>query len=274
MKHKKILFHADDYGRSKEISKNILKCLKYGHLNSVSVIINREESYHLKLKKIKNINLRLHLNLTELKNSNSIRQKNIQNLSFFKLLFLNSFKKKKVINEINFQIKKFIKLYQPKNLKIDGHEHVHMIPWIFNYLIKQKRKYNIKQLRNSNEFLMKPQFKDLINLRYFRNFLACIVVKLLYHYNKKISLNSPQFSGILYSGMQNLYTIKKTMNFFKNKKIKNCEILIHPGKSNLKEKLEFKNDYFNFYNSKKRKTEYNLCFSKEVKKELFIFKNK
>jgi predicted glycoside hydrolase/deacetylase ChbG (UPF0249 family) len=268
MKHKKILFHADDYGRSVEISKNILKCLKYGCLNSVSIIINRDTSSHNSLKKLKNINLKLHLNLTELQKSKSSKKKFLKNLSFFKLFFLNNFEKKIIINKINSQIKKFIKIYRPKNLKIDGHEHVHMIPWIFKYLLKQKKKYNIQQLRNSNELLMPPRLKDLISYRYIRNFFACIFVKVLYYYNKEINLNSPQFTGILYSGVQNIDTIKKTLNFYKRKNYENYEILIHPGYTSLKEKTKFKKEYFNFYSSKNRKTEYKLCFLKKIKKEL------
>ena len=62
----KVYFHADDYGRSKEVSKNILKCLTKGNLNSVSIMIDHDQKCHKKLKKLKNVNKRLHLNLTEL----------------------------------------------------------------------------------------------------------------------------------------------------------------------------------------------------------------
>ena len=148
----KVYFHADDYGRSKEVSKNILKCLTKGNLNSVSIMIDHDQKCHKKLKKLKNVNKRLHLNLTELpvkKNKNQF----ISNLSFIKLLFIDELKKKKILEEIDIQIKKFKKIYEPKELKIDGHEHIHMIPWISEYLLQQK-KFNIKELRNANEKLM------------------------------------------------------------------------------------------------------------------------
>ena len=83
-------------------------------------------------------------------------------------------------------------------------------------------------------------------------------------------MNSPQFAGLLYSGMQNIETVKKTLIFFRRKKYKNCEILVHPGYTNKREKLKFKKNYFNFYYSKNRKTEFNLCFSIEIKNELKI----
>ena len=264
----KVYFHADDYGRSKEVSKNILKCLTKGNLNSVSIMIDHDQKCHKKLKKLKNVNKRLHLNLTELpvkKNKNQF----ISNLSFIKLLFIDELKKKKILEEIDIQIKKFKKIYNPKELKIDGHEHIHMIPWILEYLLKNRKYYKIKELRNSDERLMSPRLVDLFNLNYIRNFIACIIVKILYNL-KKPKMNAPCFSGLLYSGMQNIETIKKTLLYFKKKKIKNYEILVHPGYTNKKEKSQFKESYFNFYNSQNRKTEFDLCFSKEVKKELKI----
>ena len=90
MKYKNIQLHADDFGRSKEISNNILKCIKFGFLDGVSVMINHDNDSHKILKKIKNVNIRLHLNLTEFPKSESNK-----NLSFLKLIFLNNIQKKK-----------------------------------------------------------------------------------------------------------------------------------------------------------------------------------
>ena len=267
----KIYFHADDYGRSKEVSKNILNCIINGNINSVSIMVNHEQKYHNKLKKFKNINKRLHINLTEIPKK-SIKDYHLNKLTFLKLLFLNEAKKQKILNEIDKQIIKFKKIYKPKELKIDGHEHVHMIPWILDHLLKSKIHYKIVELRNSNEKLMMPRLKDLFNPKYIRNLIACLVVKFLYNFNKRPKLNAPQFSGILYSGIQSLETVKKTLFFFKSNNYKNCEILIHPGYTNKKEKFKFKKNYFEFYNSKNRKEEFNLCFSKELKKQLNQFK--
>ena len=266
----KIYFHADDYGRSKEVSKNILNCLINGNLNSVSIMINHDQKYHNKLKKLKNVNKRLHLNLTEISKT-KINDQYLKNLSFLKLLFINETKKQKVFNEIDNQIIKFKKVYKPKKLKIDGHEHVHMIPWILEHLLRLRTRYKIIELRNSNELLMIPRIKDLFNPKYIRNFLASLVVKLLYNLKRRPKLNAPQFSGILYSGIQNIETVTKTLSFFKRNKYKNCEILVHPGYTNKKEKSKFKKNYFNFYNSKNRKKEFNLCFSEEIKNQINKF---
>ncbi len=264
MMNNKILFHADDFGRSREISKNILKCLKFGSLNSVSVMVNHDQDSLVELKKLKNINIRLHLNLTEIPTTEGDDHNFFNNLSFLKLIFLGKKGKEKILIEINKQIKKFIKIFEPEKLQIDGHEHVHIIPWIYKYI---KKNFDVHEMRNSNESLMVPRFQDIINKRYLRNFVVCIFVKLLCFLNKEFELNSPKFSGLLYSGIQNSLTIKKTLRYFAKQKIKNFEILIHPGFTNTHEKDLFAENYYNFYISDKRKKEYDLCFSEKIKKE-------
>ena len=262
----KIYLHADDFGKSKEISKNIMNCLTNGNLNSVSIIINHTSSqYHSKLKRMKNINKKLHLNLTEMPEK-SIKQNSIfKKMSFIKLLLLKKKEKKIIYQEIESQIKKYIKIYKPNLLKIDGHEHIHMIPWILKYLLKIKKKYNIKEFRNSNESLMIPNLVDLLNLKYLRNIIPWLVIRCLHNLNSFPKLTRNEFFGILYSGIQNERTIIKTLNFLNKKKIRYAEILIHPGFASKAEHKNFKKNYFKFYNSKNRIIEKNLCFSNDIK---------
>jgi predicted glycoside hydrolase/deacetylase ChbG (UPF0249 family) len=264
MDSKKILFHADDFGRSSQISKKILECLKFGSLNSVSVIVNHDQESLVELKKLKNIHIRLHLNLTEIPKSEDDNHNFLYDLNLLKLMFLNKKDKEKVFVEIDKQIKKFIKIFEPEKLRIDGHEHVHLVPWIYKYV---KKKFDVYEMRNSNENLMTPRFQDIINIRYLRNFVGCIYIKLLCLLNKVNKFNSPKFSGLLYSGIQDSSTIKKTLRYFEKQKIKNFEILVHPGFAGTQEKNLFKKKYYNFYISDKRKKEYDLCFSEEIKKK-------
>ena len=63
---KNIFFHADDFGRSKLISKNIIRCIKFGHVNSISVMMNFDDTFFKNLTKLKKLKkIKLHLNLTE-----------------------------------------------------------------------------------------------------------------------------------------------------------------------------------------------------------------
>ncbi len=266
---KKIFFHADDFGRTTAISKNILRCIEFGNINSVSVIINKNDNLHKKLKKLKRIKKKLHLNLTDSTElSDSKNRKLFNKINFFSLFFLNESEKTKIKSEIVFQIENYIKLYKPKNLKIDGHQHVHMIPWIFKFLLKIKKKYKIDEIRISNESFQIPELIDFINVKYYRNIIAMMLLKFLSYLINKKRTNSPEFSGIIYSGIQNKKTIIKTIRFLKNKALKDFEILVHPGFTNSKEKKKFKKEFYAYYNSTNRMIEYNLCFSKKIKKEL------
>ena len=266
-----IYFHADDYGRSELITENILRCLTQGNLNSVSVMVNHiDEKYHFKLKKLNHVNIRLHLNLTEISTKTLNKYPFLKELSFIKLLFLNKEKKKIIYEEIENQIITFKKIYNPKKFKIDGHEHVHMIPWIFRYLQKIKDKYNIQEIRNSNESLILNEIFDIFDFRFLRNLIACLVVKFLYYMNGSPKISDHKFIGIIYSGIQSEDTIIKSYNSQKKNNEKKIEILIHPGFTNINEKNFFKKKYYDFYSSKNRKKEYDLCFSKKIKENLVI----
>ena len=51
----KIFIHADDYGRSEMISKNIVRCIDSGSINSVSIMIGSNKEVYKEIKKY-NIN--------------------------------------------------------------------------------------------------------------------------------------------------------------------------------------------------------------------------
>ena len=80
---KKINFHADDFGRSELISQNILKCINYRNISSVSVLVGFDEKYFDDIIK-KKVNIKLHINLTETYKNFLINR----SYTFFELLFL------------------------------------------------------------------------------------------------------------------------------------------------------------------------------------------
>ena len=259
----KVYFHADDFGRSSQISSNIINCIKKGNINSVSVMVSHLPNiYHGKLKNIKNVNIKLHLNLTELHHKKS---KILSNLNFFKLMFLNERNKKIIFDEIELQIKKFISIYKIKSLQIDGHEHIQMIPWIFNYIKNLKKKYKIREIRISNEKLLLPRISDVFKLSYLRNIIACLTLKFLNLFLDESLLKKKIFIGIIYTGHQTEDTIFKTINYYKNMTNTSIELLVHPGFTDKKERKLFKKKYFKFYNHSNRRREYELCFSSKIK---------
>jgi predicted glycoside hydrolase/deacetylase ChbG (UPF0249 family) len=274
----KYFFHADDFGRSKLISNNILYCIKYGNINSVSVMMGFDNNSHKKIQRIKKkIKFKLHLNLTE-KNKFS----NLKNYSFLKLLFLPLFfnfkKEKKIMRDlIKIQINEFIKFYKTNIIKLDSHEHVHMIPWIFDLIIKDLKTFNIKEIRIPDEKFFISSKTHIFNKFYLVNLIKLSLMKVFSYViqnkikNKKIKILN--FTGLVYSGFQDFFSIKLGVK----KNYDGCsdiEILSHPGFTNETEINSFDKKYFDYYSSIKRKEEYNLCLSRKLKfflnKKFFI----
>jgi predicted glycoside hydrolase/deacetylase ChbG (UPF0249 family) len=110
---KNIIIHCDDFGRSPLVSKNILKCIKEGNVNQVSVMVDFvNDEIHQQLIAT-GIETRLHLNLTERKNF--IFDGKSKELSFFNLIFLKK-NRKYIYEEIDKQIKEYTRLYEKKKI--------------------------------------------------------------------------------------------------------------------------------------------------------------
>ena len=263
---KKIYFHADDFGRSKLISKNIYKCIKYGIVNSISIMVGFNENYFDKIKKDRYLNIRLHLNLTEYYKKSSL----IENYSFLKLMILRFTPnfighRENIKKEIEGQIIYFKNKFNLKSIQIDSHEHIHVIPWINDIIGELKKKYNIVELREPIEKIYLVKFIDIIKAAYLMNIIKFLLIKFLsiFHNKNKKSLIKKNFTGILYTGFQNLNSIIKGIKI-NSKNNKTLEVLIHPGYTNYSEFRLFKNRYFNYYSSKNRINEFKLASSKKI----------
>ncbi|MDC3149548.1 ChbG/HpnK family deacetylase [Alphaproteobacteria bacterium] len=245
-----ITLHIDDYGRSPNVSKQILDIIKYDKKIEVSVMIGFvEKEYHIKMLN-KNVKTRLHLNLTD--NKSYFFNKNKKNTNFIDLLFLKKKFRKHIFKEIDKQIKEYSNLYKLKKIRVDGHEHVQFIPWIYDYLDKYT-KFKITEIRYSAEKFYLPKMQILLNKEVYKNFIGFFVIKILSLFNKKKT--EKLFYGLLYSGIMDKeiyeYIIKKNIN-------KNLEILFHIGFTNDKnEKKFFTNKYFKYFSDEKRISEKN-----------------
>lgn len=266
MNLKNILFHADDFGRSKMISKNILKCIKLDNINSISIMVGFDENYFNYIKR-KNINIKLHLNLTEgYKNSLLNKSYSFIELLFFRLHpnFPNI--KKKIKKEIEKQIEYFKKKFKINKIKIDSHEHIHVIPWINEILFNLKKKHKIIEIRNPSEKFYFVELKYFLNFTFLTNIIKLGVINYLNYFNK--INNSNKFTGLNYTGIQNLKTIKKGINLNIDSK-KSLEVLIHPGYTIFTEKKLFHTKYFKYYNSPERFDEFKIASSKKFLKNIF-----
>ena len=265
--NKNIFYHADDFGRSKLISKNISRCIKHGYINSISIMMNFYDFIFKNLTKIKKLKkIKLHINLTEKTNKSLLSM----DYSFFKLVLIRFSKnypkyREEVLNEIKSQIILYKKVFKKKLIAIDSHEHVHMIPWIFDIIIELSQKYNISEIRIPKENFFLCKTTDIFNINYLLNLLKLLIINFFWTLCKpnikKIKIIN--FTGLVYSGIQNQNSIVAGIKqYFKNKA--NIEVLLHPGHTNITEKKKFKNKYYKYYSSINRIREYKLIRSKNI----------
>lgn len=283
-------FHADDYALSQNSDDDIINLCKEGKLDSISIIPNLQvfESSVLKLNEAKKhfpkkIKISVHLNFMEGKPVSDcdlirdlVDEKGFFCVSWGKLLIwnYNLFKRKKIkeqlAREISAQIEKCIEaeVFHIDCLRIDSHQHPHMIPLfrqaIFDAL--KDKNYKIEYIRNTNDPInfYKKSKSEKTN---FSNILKCLILN---HYSKRFSkilkknnLPDSYLCGVYYSGKMD-ERIENALPIFNGEAKKHnrqFELLFHPG-TMLKEELtqEFtKEGFVEFHLSKNRNIEYSMC---------------
>ena len=259
---------------------HIQECINKGALNKISVFPNFENTDINDIFKNENIRVSLHLNLVEGKCMSDANELKLiaDKDGNFKHSFLGLFKlslfhyknfEKDIYKEIRAQVL-YWKSILPNGRAfcIDSHQHTHMIPSVFNALLKVLKDENIKTeyMRIPKEPLM-PYIKT--PSLYFTycpvNIIKQWLLNFLYLFNrsklKKYKIPTSYFFGILFSGKMDEKRVNKILPHYiklSQKHKKDIEILFHPGYLSKNEPyLEDKNILFKkFYLSQNRKTEY------------------
>ena len=270
-----IYFCADDYGLNNISSHRILQCIDKGVLNKVSVFPNFDK---VDLSDIpEGIRLSLHLNLVEGKCMSNADELDLIAASDGRLkhtfggLFLTSLIHRKrleaqLYKEIRAQVLYWKSILPDgKPFCIDSHQHTHMIPAVFNSLMRvlDDEKIEIEYIRVPAEPLM-PFIK--IPSLYFSysavNIIKQWLLKLLWLVNKgKRKVPTAYFFGILFSGRMDEKRVSRVLPHYvkmaQNKGV-DVEVLFHPGYLE-KNEADFKNKsvvFESFYFSENRKTEF------------------
>lgn len=183
---KKIIINSDDFGMNKYIDNACMYANKLRKINSISVIVNYK-NYEKSKKKLKSFkgNVGLHINLTQnfpiIKKKNSLidNNKKFVGLNKFIINYLfNRLSMKDIYNEIEAQIIK-LKKNKIRISHLDSHQHIHMLPKIWNICNNLALKHGIKRVRITKEELF-----------YHDNFVLKIkklIFYLLSIYNKKFN---------------------------------------------------------------------------------------
>ncbi len=275
-----IYFCADDYGLCDSVSEHIQQCIDKGALNKVSIFPNFEPVDLRSVCAGKAVRASLHLNLVEGKCMAAAdevdlladRNGNLKH-TFGGLFQLNLFRRKQLEAQAYREIKAQIlhwKRILPESFAfcIDSHQHTHMIPAVFNALLRALEDTQVKvaYMRIPAEPLLPYIMTPSLYLTYSPvNLMKQWLLKWLWLLNKKqaerYNIPSAYFFGILFSGKMDEKRVSKILPKYvtlAKKHGRDIEVLFHPGYTD-KNALDIteKNIVFEaFYIAENRKTEF------------------
>ena len=262
MKENKVWYHADDFGVSIEQSKRILTCYTDGALNSISILPNvgdlsgalallNEADADCKIRRV------LHLNFVEGKPLSGVQTVPllVDELGYFdksfETLLMQSWMagnkkctmlKQQFCAEIRAQLRAVTAEYDFKITAIDAHQHYHMIPMIFDCLMKvleeeEFRPLEICQIRVpvdpiSIAFSVRNRPQKILPI----NLIKWMILKILSGRNckklKEKGIEVPVFFGILYTCEMKWDIVSILLPKYKEyaeQKGMSLELMFHPG---------------------------------------------
>ena len=270
----RIDIHADDYALTVGTSKDMLSCMEKGQLDSISVTPNMtcfQECMEMLYQAIPTFpflpRMSVHLDFVEgysLAGAEYVPQlvregSNLMGLSWGGL-FISSYlpwKRRTMKEQLKIEIKMQIETAQAaidhaidiakkqgipcaqKQIRIDSHQHTHVIPVIWEALIEVLREecYEIEYIRNSKEML--GEFLSEVSLwKTYRpiNFIKNILLSFYSHkveqYATKHDLNPMYLWGLIMSGHMDYDRIVRLYPKIvaqADKKNRVLEIVFHPG---------------------------------------------
>lgn len=259
----KIWFHADDYGVTIEQSKRILDCWQNGALNSVSVLPNTsvlEEAQKLldqadpegtQIRRVLHLNfvegkpLAGAENVPDLVDKTGYFDKSF--LQFFQWNYLKRGAKRKALTrqiqlEIAAQLRAVTREYDFRITAVDSHQHYHMIPIVFDSLIKVLSRKEFEYLKIcAVRIPVDPVAPLLHSARMCSdvpliNWVKWCILKLFEKRTRKIlssrGVKAPVFFGIFYTCEMKKEVVEALLPAYKayaDKKGQELELMFHPG---------------------------------------------
>ena len=248
--------HADDLGASPNINKSIMNLFMDGAIDGASVLANGDDLETI-ANGIRNgaeviskkIILRVHLNLSEgkpitdpehvtlLVNADGMFMHGFCGLA--KLWFFADTQAKLKIEgmvrkEFNAQVHKVLTLFGRDHVVgVDGHMHIHMIPFIFRTAVDVCREHGLNEMRLTKEYFH-LSLREARSARLLINAGKHLLLNFLAHRNAKKLRQARIFStdsvaGILYSGLMTLDVAQAAVKRARRKGDKEIELIFHPG---------------------------------------------
>lgn len=276
----KFFLHSDDAGATKLVTFKILESWTKGYIDGFSILANGEALEELKIGINNNSNLKArisaHLNLSEGESlvypnvESQITDKNgYLNHTFGTLIFKYFLGDKKIFLEQIYlewkaQVAKVRELVLPRSIDVlDGHMHVHMLPFLFPIACRIANEFDIPSIRITNEvFYTANGIGDFKKISFYVNILKHFILKILSVYARKIAKKyclhySENVIGVLYTGVMDYNSISQGIKVSANKNIKELEVILHVGQASMEESSRWENCRFIgfFYLSPNREKE-------------------
>lgn len=288
----RVMVSADDYGVTRNITDTILDVVDNGAISSVSIVANGNDFQHAieEIKKRPEIYISVHVNLTEGKPlvgvgesilvGRSGRFKHSFQSLWFHYVFSSNNTKKRIKQDVEIELRAQIRAITealPRGfpIGINGHEHVHMIPFVFGALINLIKEFGIQYVRIPVEpFIFdSSKLSCYFNLNIVKHFLLNALSRYARRQINGSGIEVPDvFIGVLFTGGMSLSVVRSALETskFYQKSPKMVEILFHPGEASSKEKDQWHQNgrFRKWYLSSKRLEERSELLSREFKKYL------
>lgn len=247
-----IHIHSDDMGATKHVTERMLASWREGTLSGFSVLANGAAcdlmSAELRANAERPARIACHLNLSEgpsaapassvplLVDENGQLKHTFGSLIVARLRYGKTFVQQVAI-EWQAQIAKAAALVAPRKLAaVDGHMHIHMLPFLFPTAARLAREQGIPEIRISREPLFLAARRDAFTAAYAINLVKNLTLgacsALATRSARRENLASPdQLVGVLYTGDMRLNRALSGLKAAEKRNAKSVEVMFHVGRA-------------------------------------------
>ena len=278
-----LILYNDDFGVTYGLTNAVKESYLNGTTTATSIRTNGfafDYAVNEVLPSIPDLELGLHINLTE--GPPDARLSAVPHLingsGHYKRTFqqycLAVRKDKRILNEIRLDIEAQFQKARDHRLKINhvnGHQHIHMIPSVFEIVCQTVRDCGIKYVRIPLEpFFICPALHDnlfmilRLNLvkHFLLNHLSLQAIKIIRNYGLSCV---GSFVGVMYTGSMTVKTFKSAIFKLRRLNISVAEVLFHPANIDCSEDMKEKGGRIpEYYYTKERCIEKENLLSQEM----------